>query len=122
MDGDCFNLQVTFADTSPKSGLLWALFLGSLAFAGSLLFVKKRRAEPVPAAPAEIPGMPFGNSRLDMPNLMLWCNGVRHELTYREAKLIQEYEDYLKSKLTAQEYEAYRKRLPPGRPTPPAKP
>lgn len=88
MDGDCFNLQVTFADTSPKSGLLWALFLGSLAFAGSLLFVKKRRAEPVPAAPAEIPGMPFGNSRLDMPNLMLWCNGVRHELTYREAKLL----------------------------------
>jgi regulator of RNase E activity RraA len=40
----------------------------------------------------------------------------------RDPKLIQEYEEYLKSKLTAQEYEAYRKRLPPGRPVAPPKP
>ena len=40
----------------------------------------------------------------------------------RDAKLIQEYEEYLKSKLTAQEYEAYQKRQPQGRPAQPAKP
>lgn len=88
IDAECYNLQVTFAETSPNAGLLWLLLLAGAALAGALFFLKKRRPDQMAAAPAEIPGMPFGNSRLDVPNLMLWCNGVRHELTYREAKLL----------------------------------
>jgi len=80
-------LQVTFADTSPKAGLLWVLLLGGAALAAALFFLKKASPTPPPTAP-ENPGMPFGNSRLDVTNLILWCNAVRHELTYREAKLL----------------------------------
>lgn len=88
MDAECYNLQVTFADTPPKQGLLWALFLSSMALAGAWLFLKKRRPAPVADTPADAPGLVFGNSSLDVVNLLLVCGGVRHELTYREAKLM----------------------------------
>lgn len=88
MDADCYNLQVTFAYTPPKQGLLWTLLLSSMALAGAWFFLKKRRPALVAAAPADTPGLVFGKSALDVANLLLICDGVRHELTYREAKLM----------------------------------
>jgi len=88
MNAECYNLQVTFADAIPRFGLLWTLLLGGLTLAGALFFLKKRRTAPVAAAPVETTGLAFGNSLLDVANQVLVCGAVRHELTYREAKLL----------------------------------
>ncbi|MEQ1744471.1 MAG: winged helix-turn-helix domain-containing protein [Saprospiraceae bacterium] len=88
MNAECYNLQITFADATPRFGLLWALLLGGLALAGAWFFLKKRRPVPVAASPAETTGLTFGNSRLDVANQALMCGSVRHFLTYREAKLL----------------------------------
>jgi len=88
MDAECYNLQVTFADDPPRTGLFLILLLAGAALAGALFFAKKRRPAPTKTAPAEITGLAFGNSLLDAANLVLMCNGVRHGLTYREAKLM----------------------------------
>lgn len=92
----CYNLQVTFPDSIGSSNALpWAGWLVSGLLAVALFAVGQRwrRPEqaPVRATAASLPEgdwLEFGQSRLDVANQVLLCGTVRHELTYREAKLL----------------------------------
>jgi hypothetical protein len=95
VEAGCYNLQVTFATVPPQNDPLLPGMLGLFLLGGLLVVAvwvwKKRR--PVPpsdpeTAAVETPWLPFGNSRLDVANQVLLCGAVRHELTYREAKLL----------------------------------
>lgn len=96
-NGHCYNVQVTFAGAAAQSSstrwLLWATLPGIFAL-GYFLYRNLKR-QPGPGAP-ETPdemvkqqAVSFGRSALDVSNQSLTVAGVRHELTYREAKLLQ---------------------------------
>jgi len=94
LDSGCYNLKVTFAETNPSlatNAIWWGFVLGCGCVAG-IFFLLGRNSKPIqPDAPAieyAESGFPFGNSRLDVANQTLISNGVRHDLTYREAKLL----------------------------------
>ncbi|NUN99496.1 MAG: response regulator transcription factor [Saprospiraceae bacterium] len=95
LESGCYNLQVTFVPPNPQKGPLWVLISGGvlalLAIGG--WWWTKQQIPPSPiASPAEVadPGvLQFGNSSLDPANLILFVNGIQHQLTYREAKLLQ---------------------------------
>jgi len=93
----CYNLKVSFypeTQTAAASTNWWFLPFGSL-LAGLGYFVwKKRRTENSFSSSKEIitenknPMARFGDSVLDMPNLILISNHHSYNLTYREAKLL----------------------------------
>ena len=93
LPADCYNLQVTFAggdDKQSRMPLAGWIFGGILAV---LLFwlARKRHAESVKeqaVTQKEADWLSFGQSRLDVANLLLVCGNISHQLTYREAKLL----------------------------------
>ena len=95
LTGGCYNLQVTFlaAPAMPWNKALIGLFLlGGLGAFG--LFYRKKLKNRTASAKEDAPemaqeGLTFGNSSLDVANQILLSNGIRQELTYREAKLLQ---------------------------------
>jgi DNA-binding winged helix-turn-helix (wHTH) protein len=93
MESGCYNIQVTFlTGESGHKGLpvLGWLFSGMLAIALYGLRIKWGRgtSKKQIAANVESNWVHFGESRLDAANLLLFCGSVRHQLTYREAKLL----------------------------------
>ncbi len=95
MKNDCYNLQVRFippATRTENNVLGWILAAGGVLM--GIFFTTRRHANAVPAAVAETDNtapanqVSFGQSRLDMGNLVLFSGSTRHQLTYREAKLL----------------------------------
>ena len=97
-NGHCYNIQVTFAGTANQSSsmgwLLWTTLPAMFAL-GYFLY-RNLKKQPDPAVPpesqdekAKSPVIMLGHSVLDAANQSLTVAGVRHELTYREAKLLQ---------------------------------
>lgn len=99
MEPGCYLLQVTFAQSEPmtsgSTNVIWAgLALALAGFCGAAgwwLWQQRRRLPaPAPSAPdAPDYALRFGNSALDAANLTLVSGNARHNLTYREAKLLQ---------------------------------
>jgi len=94
---DCYTLKVSFSPESPKTaggGNWWILpFGGILAGLGYLVWKKNGKDISFEKInQAEIPETDqknqFGNSVLDMPNLILISGDSSFNLTYREAKLL----------------------------------
>lgn len=97
-NGQCYNVQVTFrgaaGQPSATRWLLWSALPVMLAL-GYFLY-RNLQKKPGVAVPSESrdekgqsPVISFGQSMLDTANQSLMVAGVRHELTYREAKLLQ---------------------------------
>jgi len=95
----CYNLQVTFVDaaaSSPNRSNMWWMLAGSFAIAGiSIAFWRKppqnaalATASDAPTTEGEEP-LIFGNSQFNANNLVLLSSETTHQLTYREAKLLQ---------------------------------
>lgn len=92
----CYNLQVTFAEThTPASGkwLFWLALLTilPLGYWAHHLWKKRTPAGMPPVQEADAPEsvITFGQSAFNVANQVLIVAGVRHDLTYREAKLLQ---------------------------------
>lgn len=96
-NGQCYNVQVTFsgaAGQSPSGNLLlWTTLPVMLALGYFLYRNLKKKPGPgaadTPDEKGKSPVMVFGQSVLDAANQSLTVAGVRHELTYRETKLLQ---------------------------------
>jgi hypothetical protein len=95
----CYILKVSFEQVSVQeangaAGAWWVLPLGSLLAAfGYIVWKRKTRHEDVVNLPANQVTQPdtsltFGSSTLDMTNLLLVSAKMPHQLTYREAKLL----------------------------------
>ncbi|MBK6929612.1 MAG: response regulator transcription factor [Saprospirales bacterium] len=87
--GACYWIKITFAEPSgaaPGALARGAAFAALLA-AGFWLWRRKGRAGAAPQAIAG--GRRLGQSVFDAANQALYVAGIRHELTYREAKLLQ---------------------------------
>jgi DNA-binding winged helix-turn-helix (wHTH) protein len=94
----CYNLKVTFAtpQNSPNSiPIGWTLGIG-LTFLSLTYVLWRRKATPTPSA--ETPDeqliekykrLHFGESSIDVENQLLYSANTQHNLTYREAKLLQ---------------------------------
>ncbi|MBK8555432.1 MAG: response regulator transcription factor [Lewinellaceae bacterium] len=86
----CHFIEITFLSPAEKNtfwtGKSWLFFLlwGGLA---GFWFLKRQKQTSAPSTDA--PWLIFGNSRLDALGQVLLCNGTRHMLTYREAKLLR---------------------------------
>ena len=94
---DCYDLKVSFYPESPKAaaGINWWIlpFGGVLAGLGYLVWKKKNKnISSEGLVEAVLPEIDqrnqFGNSILDMPNLVLVTGETSFKLTYREAKLL----------------------------------
>ena len=91
----CYNLKVSFypeTKTASTGTNWWLLSFGSLFVAFGFIVWKKRK-DSLLQTTKEIKGQTdqkkhFGNSILDMPNLILISAGHSYNLTYREAKLL----------------------------------
>lgn len=93
VEAGCYKVQVIFPlkdkgrSSLPMAGWFFSGLLAAVAYGA----VRKWRRKPDQADP----GLPsaetlsFGQSQLDVSNQILFCSAVRHELTYREAKLLQ---------------------------------
>lgn len=93
LENGCYNLRVTFAVSEPEHGrsLLW-LALGCalvIFFVAAWRWRPKEQAQPPAAEVSPASGLLLGNSIFDMGNLKLVSGTVHHNLTYREAKLLQ---------------------------------
>ena len=96
MQHDCYNLQLRFiqaATTKPENNMLgWILAAGGVLM--GIFFTTRRPSKSAPKPVVEMDNstpanlVSFGQSRLDMGNLVLFSGAVRHQLTYREAKLL----------------------------------
>ncbi|GAA4394690.1 hypothetical protein GCM10023187_00790 [Nibrella viscosa] len=92
----CYTLNVTFAAPEaapPQTSIWWALAVGSLL--AGVAYTVWRKAVPtgeVAVAPVVAAAEPqllrFGSSSFDPANQTLLSGAIRHELTYREAKLL----------------------------------
>jgi len=100
MESGCYLLQVTFAESEPttsgSANVIWAglglALAGFCGAAGWWLWQQRRRlpaAVPSAAPDSTDQALRFGNSALDAANLTLVSGNARHNLTYREAKLLQ---------------------------------
>jgi hypothetical protein len=93
-ESGCYLIQVTFplqAKKQPGLPLAGWVFSGMLALAAFGLGRKWGRAPekaPEQAIATEADWLHFGQCRLDVANQILLCGEVRHQLTYREAKLL----------------------------------
>lgn len=92
MAADCYNLQFTLLPGQPDkrfpvAGWFFSGALAMLAFGigRNWLYPAKNRQAP---ESTESQWLEFGHSRLDVPNQTLQCGAVRHQLTYRETKLL----------------------------------
>ncbi len=94
MAAGCYQLQVNFPELEPVNNRFpdWA-WVSALLLVGAgfyLLGKNKKRDRPAPlaATTATTKWIHFGNSKMDLANLLLVCGTVQHQLTYREAKLL----------------------------------
>jgi len=92
----CYTLQVSFAGPANQLTNHWLRWLAVLALLplGFLLYrsLKPRPGQSEPAPQPEISGdsaITVGLSTFDFTNQLLIISGARHNLTYREAKLLQ---------------------------------
>ncbi|GAB3557524.1 winged helix-turn-helix domain-containing protein [Spirosoma fluminis] len=94
----CYTVQLTLLKTEAPTQPVatWGLFAFGFLLAG-LLFTAWRRTTPTPqvhVVNSPTPSKPehqpirFGNSSFDLANQTLTLGAARHELTYREAKLL----------------------------------
>jgi len=99
----CYNLKLRFSPETQQANTgsnWWMLPVGSLVAALGYLFWKKSEKEetstPLSAITVENPGLEkqFGNSVLDLKNLVLTCGTEKSKLTYREAKLLNLFADH----------------------------
>jgi hypothetical protein len=95
-NGGCYTLQVSFAGPANPLTDHWLLWLAVLALLplGFLLYRSLKRRPNQAAAPSqpETTGdlaITIGQSTFDFTNQLLTISGDRHNLTYREAKLLQ---------------------------------
>jgi hypothetical protein len=96
LEAACYNLRITFPGPGSNNGLPWAGWLVSGLLTVALFAVGQRWRRPEPAIQISAPAaslpegdwLAFGQSRLDVANQVMLCGTVRHELTYREAKLL----------------------------------
>ena len=93
----CYTLKVTFypeAKTASTGNNWWVLPIGSLlAGLGFIVWKRAQKEQPLVSTQNidvvhEIPKTRFGNSELDLPNLLLISGNKSYNLTYREAKLL----------------------------------
>ena len=91
----CYNVKVTFdiPKNQPKSiPIWWTLGLG-IAFIGASFLLWRKKTVPISETPDESEKSPtsvhFGNSSMDIANQLLYSGKTQHDLTYREAKLLQ---------------------------------
>lgn len=94
MDNGCYNLRITFAFSEPtlsRSALWVVLGCGLLGIFVAAWRWRPQQQVPPPVIEAASPssGLQLGDSIFDMANLTLVSGAVRHNLTYREAKLLQ---------------------------------
>lgn len=92
MAAGCYQVQVTFVDGAENSRhfplIGWLLSGLVVAFLYYWWQIKPAKT-PLPSTPdTTSPGIPFGASTLELANQVLVCGNVRHELTYRETKLL----------------------------------
>ncbi len=91
---DCYNLQVVFVPakvSAPPSWLLVSSSLLALLAFGGWWWTQRKKNQALLASDREISTagvLPFGVSSLDLTNQVLFANGIRQALTYREAKLL----------------------------------
>jgi Transcriptional regulatory protein, C terminal len=94
-DKNCYDLKVTFTETSIQSTSkslwlipLWGLFLGGIIYWRINKSGQKNDSQPqiIPELSDEII---FGNSILSFSNQRLNSGNILHNLTYREAKLLK---------------------------------
>ncbi len=95
----CYTVQVTFStphhSTIPHAGLIWWALgtVGSIGLGVSYV-LWRRKQTPIAHHPAPSKVAPatslisFGNSGLDVDNQLLYSGKTKHNLTYREAKLL----------------------------------
>ncbi len=93
LPADCYNLQLTFSagDEKPSRLPLTGWLLSGLTSIALYFLGRKWLQMPekaITVLPAEVPGLHFGQSHLDVANLQLVCGNMCHALTYREAKLL----------------------------------
>ena len=94
--GGGYDLQVRFASpaTMPNRSVGWWILAGGFLLGGFSYglwqWAVRRNHLPAPqkTVAEESPGLPFGGSSLDLTNQTLLAGAVRHQLTYREAKLL----------------------------------
>ena len=94
-DKTCYDLRVSFTDKSTQSASkpLWLIPLWGLFFMGFVYWIRKKPIKEIePQIMTEIQlsdKINFGNSSLDFSNQVLCSGSVKHNLTYREAKLLK---------------------------------
>lgn len=92
-EGGCYKIDVIFplkqkrGASLPLAGWFLSGMMAALAYAA----LRKWRGSGETPAPDPVADefVIIGQSRFDAGNQVLLCGGVRHELTYREAKLLQ---------------------------------
>jgi hypothetical protein len=91
MQSGCYEIQVSFeASEHARLPIYWFWLAGLSVFLGLSFVVirlKSRRPELLLSEVGD-QALAFGNSRLDLANQTLLCDKTRHQLTYREAKLL----------------------------------
>jgi Transcriptional regulatory protein, C terminal len=93
----CYVLQVTFAPpaASPPPPMPWSILslVGVSALLITLVWRRSAQAVAADSLPEKAPESPnllrFGQSSLDLANLLLLTGPHKHNLTYREAKLLR---------------------------------
>jgi DNA-binding winged helix-turn-helix (wHTH) protein len=94
----CYNVKVTFSgpENSPKSNPIWWTLGIGLTFIGVSYALWKRKATPAPSTESreeqaieKSTRLHFGESSMDVENQLLYSAHTQHNLTYREAKLLQ---------------------------------
>lgn len=91
MQVGCYDMQVSFAASEHTRLPVYWFGLAGLSVLLGLGFVvfrlKPRRSELLSSEVGD-QAIAFGNSSLDLTNQSLVCGKIRHQLTYREAKLL----------------------------------
>ena len=96
-EAGCYNLKVSFypeTKTASTGTSWWLLPVGSLMAGLGFIVWKKTREKKLPEITTEVLSEStgskkrFGNSTLDLTNLLLISGGSPYNLTYREAKLL----------------------------------
>lgn len=89
MKAGCYQVQVTLLDLEKNEKSFpfigWVISGLVVAF---LYYWWQKKPENTPPPTTDTPGIPFGASTLELGNQVLLCGNARHELTYRETKLL----------------------------------